>query len=333
MRNIAKTFLFVLTAIFFVNAQTPDDSSKATAVREIQSQNLKMVNLYKEKKFDEALLIGKSILEKAKRENLSGNLDVLLAITNLGEVYLAKSKETEAIAVFQMALEDYEKLGEKGKKGLESVNARMAFAYSDKKDYKNAEPYFLKSRDLTSTIYGAQSKKMADMYVQLAGFYSAYNKPYEAETNYINAVLINDKILKKDFDREDIKLYQCFVYHQAFKKDKLKNSSTIFDEINKKRGISADYNASLDIINGKALNLVKPLYPQSAKEKRAEGFAIVKVRINEQGNVEEAKAYCGFLDFVEVVEKAAMESKFTPTLKSGSPIRVTGDIVYKFTAR
>ena len=106
-----------------------------------------------------------------------------------------------------------------------------------------------------------------------------------------------------------------------------------FDEFMKMRGEPVVNVVKDSVINGKALNLVKPIYPASARSVRASGFAIVRVTIDEQGNVMSAKAYCGFLDFVKEVESAAMKSTFSPTLLNGTPVKVTGDIVYNFTAR
>ena len=85
------------------------------------------------------------------------------------------------------------------------------------------------------------------------------------------------------------------------------------------------------IINGKAISLAKPYYPRSAG--RASGFALVKVTINESGDVIEAKATCGILEFVEAVEEAAKKSKFSPTILKGQPVKVTGIIVYNFIGR
>ncbi|MEP6901650.1 MAG: energy transducer TonB [Actinomycetota bacterium] len=85
------------------------------------------------------------------------------------------------------------------------------------------------------------------------------------------------------------------------------------------------------VLNGRASYLAKPLYPAAAKQIRAEGAVNVQVLIDEKGNVVSASAVSGNPLLRGVAERAARESKFTPTLLSNQPVKVTGIIVYNFT--
>jgi protein TonB len=84
------------------------------------------------------------------------------------------------------------------------------------------------------------------------------------------------------------------------------------------------------VVNGKATSLVKPIYPPAAKEVRASGAVNVQVTIDEAGNVISATALSGHPLLRAAAEKAARESKFSPTVLSGQPVKVTGVIVYNF---
>ncbi len=84
------------------------------------------------------------------------------------------------------------------------------------------------------------------------------------------------------------------------------------------------------VLNGKALQLVKPAYPAEAREAKAKGAVNVQVLIDEQGNVVSAKAVSGDLLLRAASEEAARNSKFSPVMISGIPVRVTGVIVYNF---
>jgi protein TonB len=90
---------------------------------------------------------------------------------------------------------------------------------------------------------------------------------------------------------------------------------------------------SLGVINGKASNLVKPPYPAAAKAVRASGAVNVSVSIDEAGNVVSASAVSGHPLLKQAAEAAARASKFTPTVLSGQPVKVTGIIVYNFVAQ
>jgi len=87
---------------------------------------------------------------------------------------------------------------------------------------------------------------------------------------------------------------------------------------------------SAGVLNGKAISLPKPDYPADAKAAGTEGVVVIQVTIDEQGNVSEARAISGPKQLQEVSVNAALQAKFSPTLLSGEPVRVTGVLVYNF---
>lgn len=84
------------------------------------------------------------------------------------------------------------------------------------------------------------------------------------------------------------------------------------------------------VVNGKATSLPKPVYTAAAKAVNAVGDVNVQVLIDEKGNVVSAKALSGHLLLRDSAERAARIAKFTPTVLSNQPVKVTGIIVYKF---
>jgi TonB family protein len=87
-----------------------------------------------------------------------------------------------------------------------------------------------------------------------------------------------------------------------------------------------------DVLNGKAVSLPKPSYPAIAAAARASGPVNVQVTIDEKGNVIDAKALDGHALLQAAAVAAARRAKFSPTLLEGKPVKVTGVIVYNFTA-
>jgi protein TonB len=87
------------------------------------------------------------------------------------------------------------------------------------------------------------------------------------------------------------------------------------------------------VVNGKAVNLVKPPYPPAARAVRASGAVNVQVTIDENGNVISASAVSGHPLLKQAAESAARSSKFSPTTLTGQKVKVTGIIVYNFTAQ
>lgn len=102
------------------------------------------------------------------------------------------------------------------------------------------------------------------------------------------------------------------------------------------------------VLNGKAVKLPVPAYPDAARADNAGGPVSVEVTIDEEGNVIEAKALSIFTvtaddgslvetkrvhpALCEAAEQAAREAKFSPTRLSGQPVKVKGTIAYNFVA-
>jgi TonB family protein len=84
------------------------------------------------------------------------------------------------------------------------------------------------------------------------------------------------------------------------------------------------------IVNNNSVNLVIPEYPPAARAVKAMGAVNIQVTIDERGDVISASAVSGHPLLRQAAEKAARESKFSPTMLSGIPVKVTGIIVYNF---
>ncbi len=83
-------------------------------------------------------------------------------------------------------------------------------------------------------------------------------------------------------------------------------------------------------INGRAVAVAEPVYPQAAKAAKAKGEVLVDITLDLEGTVTSAKAVAGNKLLRESAESAAMLSKFAPTYVNGTRVRVTGTIAYKF---
>ena len=115
------------------------------------------------------------------------------------------------------------------------------------------------------------------------------------------------------------------------KKDKTSNSSNTSSSNTSSSNKNIPKLVSGGVLNGKAINLVKPPYPPAAKAVRASGAVNVQVTIDEDGNVISAAAISGHPLLRTAAESAARSSKFSPTLLSGQKVKVTGVIIYNFT--
>jgi TonB family protein len=84
------------------------------------------------------------------------------------------------------------------------------------------------------------------------------------------------------------------------------------------------------VLNGKAVSLPAPEYPEVAKRMRASGLVMVEVVIDVNGKVISAKATSGPAALQQAAVQAAMRARFSPTTLSGQPVKVAGTINYNF---
>jgi len=87
---------------------------------------------------------------------------------------------------------------------------------------------------------------------------------------------------------------------------------------------------SKGVITSQATYLPKPVYSEIAKRLRIQGTVSVQVLVDEQGRVVSAKAVSGSSFLIPEAQKAALQARFSPTLLSGQPVKVSGVITYNF---
>lgn len=84
------------------------------------------------------------------------------------------------------------------------------------------------------------------------------------------------------------------------------------------------------VLNGKAISKPQPAYPAIARTARASGQVTVQITVDESGRVISASAVSGHPLLRQAAEGAARQARFSPTLLSGQPVKVTGVITYNF---
>ena len=84
------------------------------------------------------------------------------------------------------------------------------------------------------------------------------------------------------------------------------------------------------VLNGKALSLPSPVYPEFARRMRTTGIVGVEVVVDENGKVVSARALSGPTVLRDVAVQAALRARFSPTKLSGQPVKISGLINYNF---
>lgn len=84
------------------------------------------------------------------------------------------------------------------------------------------------------------------------------------------------------------------------------------------------------VLQGKALERTKPIYPPLARQIHLQGDVSVEVIISPDGRVESARVVNGHPMFAQYARGAALSWRFQPTFLNGVQVRVTGVIVFVF---
>ena len=84
------------------------------------------------------------------------------------------------------------------------------------------------------------------------------------------------------------------------------------------------------VLNGRAISKPPPAYPVEARAARASGVVTVQIIVDEVGAVISARAVNGHPLLQPAAVQAAYQARFTPTLLSGVPVKVSGVITYNF---
>ena len=87
------------------------------------------------------------------------------------------------------------------------------------------------------------------------------------------------------------------------------------------------------ILNDRAIDLPKPIYPAEARKTHTAGQVQVKVFLDESGKVISAEAVFGPQELRAAAVEAAKRARFKPTLEEGVPVKVFGIITYDFVAQ
>ncbi len=330
---IALTVCFLTCFAFAENciAQTPSSSQSPGLVESYELTD-KVLKLYSEGNYDEALPLAKRALELREAALGRNHEDLIPLLLNLGELYKAKQRLSDAHSSFERALRISEKVFGADDVRLASILDRLAFVVYAERDEGKAESLFARSLSIKEKAFGPESPEVAQTAFALGELYRFRRDYSKAGPLYQRVIRIREKGGRKD-DPELLKALQGYVV-VLFGQNKTAEAGQVQKRIVEVVGDHGPIRGG--VLNGKAISLVTPEYPAEARSTHASGQVQVRVLIDETGRVIEAKGINisgthGAL--ITAAENAARRSRFTPTLVSGVPVKVNGIIIYNFVPR
>lgn len=317
-----KILILLLSASLFLSTSLFQESPELKEATELTDSVIKLFN---EKKFDEALPLAKRALQI--REKLLAPTDplVVTSLTYLGDLYVARRDSDAAKKIFERLLPIAEERFGPTDMTLAFTLDRLAVLYRREGSMSKAEDMFQRALAVREKAFGPENIKVAGSVLALGQFYR-FRKDYDrALSSYKRALTIYGKANAAELERAIVG-FHCLAY-ESKNQDVYKE----LEQARKQFSLSAAAAEPPQIINGKALVLGRPAYPQGARDRGLSGTVYVLVEIDETGKVIRASDMCQGPPYLsEAAVDAAFKSRFTPTKLSGMPVKVKGVITYNF---
>jgi TonB family protein len=328
-------FILILTAFTISFSQeTQKTSQPAKELSEADKLAVETVKLFQQKKYEEALPMAERAIAAAESSVGKNHISLGYLWRNLAYIQMRREKPKEAEKAFKSALEIYEKnqpLTTANEKIYAELLQAVAVNEALDGDFGGAEKKFRQAVVVTEKAYGAETEETAAALVRLAEFYLAVGEYEKAEPPLNRSLEMRAKIHgeKDERTKDAFENYSCTL-RKLGKMDELAVVEKRFDPpVDKSKAKIVESG----VVNGKALFLAKPAYPQEAKAQRVSGTVKVRVTIDESGAVIRACAIEGPKLLQRASEIAAYKAKFAPTLLEQKPVKVTGIITYNYVAQ
>ncbi len=332
-----KFFLSIVLCFLIglkVSAQTPPISPGTTEALKLSAE---VVTLFQQKKYDEALPLAQKVIEIRVRESGKNHLVVGQAWRNLAYLQQRRGKANEAETAFENALDIYEvnqPLAAADEKMFAELLDVVATYQANDGSFEKAEKKLQRALELQEKFYGRNALEASNALLKLAQIYQLKLEYDKASPLFLRALDI--KINKLGGTNDETRYVYSNAYCSLTKSGQAEQATQLREKIYPKE-LNAAAQTSKNpriinggVINGKALELRKPVYPAEAKAKNVSGTVKVQVTIDETGKVIFACATDGPKELQRSSEIAAYNSRFAPTTLEGKLVQVTGVIVYSY---
>lgn len=344
MKKIIFAIVFCLAASISVKLQTVSEADKAA----LEQLNRRVIEASNAGRLGDAEGLARQALDRAIKLFGGDNEETAVAFFNLGEIYLSKKEYKKAIENLHPALGIYQQKEDKFRQKIAQTALSLGIAHGFDRNNISAEKYLLIAVDAAEKAYGKQNKEILRFIINLRNFYVFTGDFNKADDQFANHYSIAAKIFPDGSDElEKIEEeHYCFAvrffndntakrrivrFRRLMRETSKKAKDTpTFDIFEGEENNEPDEEKGGDVVKGKAKKLAKPSFPSKAGRKGIGGKIPVKITVDETGKVIEAKTFCGNADLRKASEKAALKSKFTPTLVNGKPVKIIGYIIYNY---
>ncbi len=328
--KILTRVVFAFALGIFVQFSYAQEPVKAHNTESLKKEAF---NLYQQRKYDEALKLAQRILQIKEKEFGSQHLEYASALADLATIELASGKMKSGEKTMRQAISIYESKTDLTKeKALElaEIFELIGFMKYRNEKPKDAVAEYRHALELKEKYTGTESIETSNTLWHLGNMYLAAGDYQSSFVFYERVVKIrSNEMASFGFDEvnDAVKRYECV----AGKSKNQPQASALIrlteEKIDKFFGQNVKHGG---ILNGIAINLVKPPNRSYGKSAKPWGTVEVQITIEETGRVIFACARSGYEPFYLASEEAALKSTFSPTWVDGKRVKVSGIIIYNF---
>lgn len=301
---------------------------------QVDQLNATVLKLCARGDFKAALPIAQRVLELRSAAPERPTPKVVEALYNLGAVYEGLGNSKEALSLFKRALETNQVIHPDDPYSARILD-RVGHLYYSLNDNSSAIDSYGRSLALKERVLGDLHPETVRSVLNLAVMYERVGNAAKAESFLERFFQLRDVMSAQDRAKTELEVEQLACDLRALKRTedakKIEVKLGIIEVMAKAGEPNGTENA--DSLNGRAIRLPAPLYPQAARMTRTQGIVAVRVIISEEGSVIVASALDGHPFFQTAAREAALKATFTPTIRNGKPVKVAGRIIYHFVSQ
>ena len=332
MSKLIPTLAFLLSFLVTCGADVAAQTKEAPELVQSRELNAKVVTLYREAKYEEALPLAKRALELREAALGASHQELIPLLKNLAELSRATKKFAQARASLDRALTIAEIAFTQNDVRIAQILHLLGVTSYEQGKERDAERFFVRALAIKDKVLGPEHVESAPTLFNLAEMYRSRRDYKKAEPLYERLVGIREKAPGKN-NAELQRAVTGYVITLA-NLEKTAEADAAQDKLN--RLLASEGVVLGGVLNGKALKLEQPGYPMTARSERAAGMVRVQILIDETGRVISANAINAGSTHPALqaaAEEAARRSRFTPTYLSGVAVKVSGVIIYNFIAQ
>lgn len=317
-----------------IRTETTQSGENGSAeLTEASRLNAEVLRLFRERKFEDAQPLAERAL--AIREKVLDENHPLVAVSlmNLAAVLAERDKRDQAEQLLRRAIPVLERNPEANATNLTTGQRQLAALLTRKGDYEEAVALLERAIEVGEKSKGDDRLGLAESLNLLAQVHLVRGDVERAAPVYYRAQKVWGEVLpagdpRREKAGDDIHCLSIMTdYYKHLEFDKLLSELRLKDKKDEEK------TSPSSVINGKAISKPSPSYPIAAKRMGLSGPVAIKVTVDENGRVSDAKPLCGHPILATAGVDAACQARFSVTTLSGKPVRVKGIITYNFVLR